>query len=344
DVGRVRRLRADEGEGVVEGDRARTEVAGLHRRHLSGARPARARSLGVQAKGKRTPFEAWLVGKAHGVHELGLLEFFDKRLKGLEWKTKPRLDRGAAELVGERQCAQQQARNQVPSDVKIFEFLGGLDRAGLHRRANIPTGAQIKAPDKKCLALVKSNTPVPEYAALDLETTGLDPGRDRVIEVGAVAFTPDGVTASMERLVDPGRSVPEPVLRLTGIKQEALRGAASEEAVGLEEGLKESMLALVAPYMWPIARFFADALSAPNPDPMPASTARSQHAAKSASLPPDDPDLMAALLGPEGPLAGLLPGYEHREPQMQMLLAVAQLQGRGRSLLVEAGTGTGKRL
>ena len=279
---------------------------------------------------------------------------------------------------------------------------------------------------------------MPEYAALDLETTGLDPGRDRVIEVGAVAFTPDGVTASMERLVDPGRSVPEPVLRLTGIKQEELRGAASEEsalaelgdflrgrqpvghgarldvdflvaaghwdetaeildtldvarillpaaashslpllatelgfgqprphralddadatrqlllrlreeAVGLDEGLKESMLALVAPYMWPIARFFADALSAPNPDPMPASTARahSQRAAKSDALPPDDPDLMAALLGPEGPLAGLLPGYEHREPQMQMLLAVAQIQGRGGILLVEAGTGTGKSL
>jgi len=279
---------------------------------------------------------------------------------------------------------------------------------------------------------------LPEYAALDLETTGLDPARDRVIEVGAVAFTPEGVTASMERLVDPGRSVPEPVLRLTGIKPEELRGAASEqaalaelgdflrgrqpvghgarldvdflmaaghwdetleildtldvarillpaagshslpllatelgfaqprphralddadatrqlllrlreEAVALEEGLKESMLALVAPYLWPIARFFADALTAPNPDPMPASAARArgQHETKPAGLPPDDPDLVAALLGPEGPLAGLLPGYEHREPQLQMLLAVAQIQGRSGSLLVEAGTGTGKSL
>ena len=279
---------------------------------------------------------------------------------------------------------------------------------------------------------------MPEYAALDLETTGLDPGRDRVIEVGAVAFTPDRVIAAMERLVDPGRSVPEPVLRLTGIKPEELRGAATqeaalaelgtflagrqpvghgarldvdflvaaglwddsaeildtldvarilmpaaashslpllatelgfgqprphralddadatrqlllrlrEEAVALEEGLKESMLALVAPYSWPLARFFAESLTAPNPDPMPASAVRAhaQHEAKPAGLPPDDPGLVAALLGPEGPLAGLLPGYEHREPQMQMLLAVAQIQGRGGSLLVEAGTGTGKSL
>jgi DNA polymerase-3 subunit epsilon/ATP-dependent DNA helicase DinG len=65
---------------------------------------------------------------------------------------------------------------------------------------------------------------------------------------------------------------------------------------------------------------------------------------KSAEQPPDDPRTVAALLGPDGPLAGLLPGYEHREPQVQMLLAVAQIQARGGTLVVEAGTGTGKSL
>ena len=278
---------------------------------------------------------------------------------------------------------------------------------------------------------------MPEYAALDLETTGLDPARDRVIEVGAVAFTHDRVTTTLERLVDPGRAVPETVLRLTGIKPEELRGAASaesalrelaeflqgrqpvghgarldvdflaaaglwdpateildtldvarillpsaashslpllatemgfnqprphralddadatrqlllrlrDEAAGLDETLKESMLALVAPYEWSIARFFADALTAPNPDlgPTTAEVVDTGHR-KGADAPPDDPGLMVALLGPEGPLAGLLPGYEHREPQLQMLLAVAQIQARGGSLIVEAGTGTGKSL
>src|SRR5256886_17706686 len=42
-----------------------------------------------------------------------------------------------------------------------------------------------------------------------------------------------------------------------------------EEAVALDQGLKESMLALVAPYPWPAARFFAEALTAPNPNPDP---------------------------------------------------------------------------
>src|SRR5205809_695809 len=63
-----------------------------------------------------------------------------------------------------------------------------------------------------------------------------------------------------------------------------------------------------------------------------------------AELPPDDPTAVAALLGPDGRLADLVPGYEHREPQLQMLLAVAQIQSRGGMLVVEAGTGTGKSL
>ena len=279
---------------------------------------------------------------------------------------------------------------------------------------------------------------MPEYVALDLETTGLDPARDRVIEIGAVAFTPERITSTMEQLVDPGRAVPDTVLRLTGIKQDDLKGAAMpevalralaefvrgrqpvghgarldvefleaeglwdptqeildtldlarillpsagshslpllstemgfsqprphrafddadatrqlllrlrEEAIALDESLKESLLALVAPYAWPVARFFADALTAPNPNPEPATATAIEPAGRGrdAVQPPDDPYALAGLLGPEGPLADLLPGYEHREPQMQMLLAVAQIQARGGTLVVEAGTGTGKSL
>ena len=280
--------------------------------------------------------------------------------------------------------------------------------------------------------------PVPEYVSLDLETTGLDPSRDRVIEVGAVAFTPDRTLGTLERLVDPQRPLPEAVARLTGISQADLHGAASaesalgelaaflrgrqpvghgarldvdfltasgvwergleildtldvarillpgaashslpllaielgfsqprphralddadatrqlllrlrEEAAALDEGLKESILALVAPYGWAVARFFAEALTAPSPE-TPASSRPVRSTAPAGhpgGEPPDDPELMVAMLAPEGPLAGALPDYEHREPQLQMLLAVAQIQSRGGTLLVEAGTGTGKSL
>ncbi|HYM66696.1 MAG TPA: exonuclease domain-containing protein, partial [Patescibacteria group bacterium] len=119
-----------------------------------------------------------------------------------------------------------------------------------------------------------------------------------------------------------------------------------DEAAALDEGVKEAMLALVAPYPWAIARFFADALTAPNPaaasvEPAARGAEGGHHAQQ---RPPDDPRALVSLIGPEGPLAGVIPGYEHREPQQQMLLAVAQIQSRGGTLVVEAGTGTGKSL
>ncbi|MGH7777321.1 MAG: 3'-5' exonuclease, partial [Candidatus Dormibacterales bacterium] len=192
-----------------------------------------------------------------------------------------------------------------------------------------------------------------EYAALDLETTGLDPQRDRVIELGAVAFTAARVVDTCHAMVDPGRPVPKPVLDLTGIGPGELAGAEPpetalrrladflrgrrpvghgavldvdflraagywseglemldtlhlarilmpgapshslpllaaelglehprphralddaeatrqlllrlrEEAGALDDPLKESILALVAPYQWAVARFFAEAVA-----------------------------------------------------------------------------------
>jgi predicted DnaQ family exonuclease/DinG family helicase len=278
-----------------------------------------------------------------------------------------------------------------------------------------------------------------EYVALDLETTGLDPERDRVIEVGAVVFTHDAVGARLERLTDPGRAVPDAVLRLTGITPEDLAGAPAAETVmnelagmlpgrqavghgarldvdflvaagrwppeqeildtldiarilmpgapshslpvlatelglaqprphralddadatrqlflrlrdvtsSLDDRLKEAMLALVAPYGWAIASFFAEALTARPPDPplpRPARAAADEATRRGREIEDDSPAALVGLLAPGGALAAALPGYEHREAQLQMLLAVAQIMRRGGRLVVEAGTGTGKSL
>lgn len=50
----------------------------------------------------------------------------------------------------------------------------------------------------------------------------------------------------------------------------------------------------------------------------------------------------AEWLGPEGPLAGQVPGFAPRLPQQQMAAAVAAALDEGGTLLVEAGTGIGK--
>lgn len=66
------------------------------------------------------------------------------------------------------------------------------------------------------------------YVALDLETTGLDPKRDTIMEVGAVRFRTsldgDGIQARIldtwESLINPDRPIPIQIQQLTGITQE----------------------------------------------------------------------------------------------------------------------------
>ena len=55
------------------------------------------------------------------------------------------------------------------------------------------------------------------YVALDLETTGLNPGRDVIIEVGAVKFDGQRELDRFSSLVRPGRQIPIQVSQLTGI-------------------------------------------------------------------------------------------------------------------------------
>lgn len=61
--------------------------------------------------------------------------------------------------------------------------------------------------------------------ALDLETTGLHPEQDAILEIAAIKFQGTEVIDTFETFVTPGRSVPYRVQRLTGIKPEHLVGA-----------------------------------------------------------------------------------------------------------------------
>ena len=54
------------------------------------------------------------------------------------------------------------------------------------------------------------------------------------------------------------------------------------------------------------------------------------------------PDELARAVGPGGAFAGVIPGYEPREGQAQMVRAVARAFNTAQHLAVEAGTGVGK--
>ncbi len=67
--------------------------------------------------------------------------------------------------------------------------------------------------------------------ALDLETTGLNPRSDRVLEIGAVKFRDREELGRFHTLVDPGVPIPPFVVELTGIKPADIAGAPPMDAV-----------------------------------------------------------------------------------------------------------------
>lgn len=66
-----------------------------------------------------------------------------------------------------------------------------------------------------------------KWVVIDLETTGLDPRRDRIIEIGAVKVDEDGVLETFQTLVDPAMILPPFIVELTGISDEMLDGQPS---------------------------------------------------------------------------------------------------------------------
>ena len=63
------------------------------------------------------------------------------------------------------------------------------------------------------------------YICIDLETTGLNPKRDKIIEIGAVKVI-DGVEAGVfSSFVNPGRKLEDRIVALTGIQDKDLYAA-----------------------------------------------------------------------------------------------------------------------
>ena len=64
-----------------------------------------------------------------------------------------------------------------------------------------------------------------EFVVFDLETTGLSAARSQICEVGAVRVRELELVDSFQSLVDPQVALPEPVARLTGLRERELRSA-----------------------------------------------------------------------------------------------------------------------
>jgi DNA polymerase III epsilon subunit family exonuclease len=83
-------------------------------------------------------------------------------------------------------------------------------------------------------APVTAESLLSRFIAIDVETTGLKPTSQRIIEVALVRFE-DGVeTGRFNRLVNPGRRIPDYISKLTGIRNDDVADAAGFGALADE--------------------------------------------------------------------------------------------------------------
>lgn len=72
---------------------------------------------------------------------------------------------------------------------------------------------------------------IADYTVLDVETTGLDPAFDNIIEVGLVRVRDGSITDSFQSLVNPGYEIDDFISELTGITNDMLAAAPNLNSV-----------------------------------------------------------------------------------------------------------------
>lgn len=73
----------------------------------------------------------------------------------------------------------------------------------------------------------KLNAQVDEYVFIDIETTGLDMSKDRIIEIAALTASKEKIISSWSSLVKSNEPIPKNIVELTGITDEMLQNGVS---------------------------------------------------------------------------------------------------------------------
>ncbi len=71
--------------------------------------------------------------------------------------------------------------------------------------------------------LNKENKFVDDYVVFDLETTGLDPLTNKIIEIGALKYKKGKLVAEYSVLINPEVLLPEVITKITGLNDEDLK-------------------------------------------------------------------------------------------------------------------------
>ena len=69
------------------------------------------------------------------------------------------------------------------------------------------------------------------YVVFDIETTGLDPYKDRIIEIGAIKLKGKEIIDEFSVFVNPEIDIPEEITRLTNITNDMVKDAEKVEEI-----------------------------------------------------------------------------------------------------------------
>ena len=72
------------------------------------------------------------------------------------------------------------------------------------------------------------------FTVFDVETTGMSPTRDRIVQIGAVRIDRDGYISRYQTLINPGRQIPPGVICVHHITNEMVSGAPTFANAGRE--------------------------------------------------------------------------------------------------------------
>jgi len=76
-----------------------------------------------------------------------------------------------------------------------------------------------------------SAIPVPSYVAYDLETTGLTPTHDEILEIGAIRIVNGEITGVFHEYIKPKEKIPKRITEINGIASKTVEGCRSIDAV-----------------------------------------------------------------------------------------------------------------
>lgn len=127
-----------------------------------------------------------------------------------------------------------QIRRTINAPVLLPIKMASVHRQPVNGSSRSPQRGAENSAQTASSSLTGSNAPLSETlqncVVIDVETTGLDPSTEKIIEVGALRVIDGEVASTFHTLINPRRPLPEVIQRITGLSDAHLQQAQDTKA------------------------------------------------------------------------------------------------------------------